>query len=169
MKKLIFSLIAGAVLIGAGVGVLFMELTEFTTTDYLPYINEKKLESFTFSDSEIFSDDKKVEIDVYLGEYFEDYGSCEVIEDQSVEGIDVKIYYKGEKPVFSFYTDRYYKDSDYSSYTLYCYAETYMPKDLLDAAKYMFHNKVIVKDPSNYHIEKVVIRTSHPEMITTSY
>jgi len=40
MKKLILSLIFGAVFIGAGVGVLFMELTEFTTAEYLPYVKQ---------------------------------------------------------------------------------------------------------------------------------
>lgn len=168
MKKLIIALIAGAVFIGAGVGVLFMELAEFTTTDYLPYIEQEKLETFSFNDSSIFTDkNKKAEINIYLGEYFDNTGSCEIIADKTVDGIDVVIMYRGEKPEFSFHTSHY--NEEYTYYFLSCYAETYMPKDLLDAAEYMFKNKVIVKYPSNYYVEKVIIKTNHPELITTSY
>lgn len=170
MKKLIFSLIAGAVFIGVGIGVLFMELTEFTMADYLPYIEQEKLETFTFSDSSIFeNDNEKARVDIYLGEYFEDNGKCEIVEDKSVDGVSVTISYRGEKPHFTFNENWFDDGNDTQVYSLHSYTETYMPKDILDAAKYMFQNKVIVKDMSNCYVEKVVIKTNHPELITTSY
>jgi len=171
MKKLIISLIFGAVFIGAGVGVLFMELTEFTTAEYLPYIKQEKLETFTFTDNNIFTETEaeKAKINIYLGEYFEDSGKCEIVEDKTVEGISITVSYRGQKPRFHF-NEHWYDEGDNAQvYRLDCYTETYMPKEILDAAKYMFQHKVLVTEPTNYLVEKVVIKTSHPELILTSY
>lgn len=171
MKKLIFSLIIGAVFIGAGVGVLFMELAEFTTAEYLPYIKQEKIENFTFTDSNIFgeAENEKARIDIYLDEYYEDSGKCEIVEDKTVDGVSITVSYRGKKPRFYFNEQWYDEANDTQVYSLDCYTETYMPKDILDAAKYMFNHKVIVTDPTNYIVEKVVIRTNHPELIKTSY
>lgn len=171
MKKLILSLIAGAVFIGIGAGVLFLELSEFTMTDYLPYIQTEKRDSFSFSDSEIFGKDNstEAEIDLYLGNYFYDSGKVKLVEDETVEGVDVKIIYRGEKPHFYFHNSWYNEDENRSSYRLSCFAENYMPKDILDAAKYVFENKVLVKDFSNFRVEEIIITTSHPELIKTSF
>ena len=171
MKKLIISLIFGAVFIGAGVGVLFMELTEFTTGEYLPYIKQEKIETFTFTDNDIFGeeDDENARIDIYLGDYFENNGKCEIVEDKSCDGMSITVSYRGQKPTFSFY-EHWYDDQDNAQiYMLECYIDTYMPKDILDAAKYMFQHKVIITEPTNYLVEKVVIKTNHPELILTSY
>ena len=69
MKKLLISLIVGAVFIGAGIGVTFMELAEFTTAEYLPYVKQEKAETFTFTDSEIFDNSERAKVDIYLGDY----------------------------------------------------------------------------------------------------
>lgn len=171
MKKLIISLIFGAVFIGAGVGVLFMELAEFTTAEYLPYVKQEKIETFTFTDSGIFgeTDTDKAIIDIYLGEYFEDGGKCEIVEDKTVEGVSITVSYRGKKPTFTFNEHWYDDGNEAQVYRLDCYIETYMPKDIIDAAKYMFEHKVIVTEPTNYIVEKVVIKTSRPELIMTSY
>ena len=55
MKKLILSLIIGAMLIGAGIGVLFVEMAEFTSTDYLPYVQQTKTEKFNYFSESHFS------------------------------------------------------------------------------------------------------------------
>lgn len=171
MKKLIISLIFGAVFIGAGVGVLFMELTEFTTAEYLPYIKQEKLETFTFTDNNIFTETEaeKAKINIYLGEYFEDNGKCEIVEDKTVEGVSITVSYRGQKPRFYFGENWYDEDNNTQLYQLDCYTETYMPKEILDAAKYMFQHKVLITEPANYLVEKVEIKTSHPELILTSY
>lgn len=171
MKKLIISLIFGAVFIGAGVGVLFMELTEFTTAEYLPYIKQEKLETFTFTDNNIFTETEveKAKINIYLGEYFEDNGKCEIVEDKTVEGVSITVSYRGQKPRF-YFGEHWYDEGDNTQvYQLDCYTETYMPKEILDAAKYMFQHKVLITEPTNYLVEKVEIKTSHPELILTSY
>ena len=168
MKKLILSLIIGAIFIGAGIGVLFVEMAEFTSTDYLPYVQQTKTEKFVFDDTDIFSgtDSHNVVVNLQLDEYFRTNGSYKVVEDKSVQGISMEIEYHGKKPTFRFHNNWYDKDNNTNWYTLYCYADTVLPKDIIDAAKYMFGNKVIVTSPSNYYIEKVVIKTNHPELIT---
>ena len=82
MKKLLISLIVGAVFIGTGVGVLFMEIAEFTTAEYLPYVKQEKAETFTFTDSEIFDNSERAKIDIHLGEYFENNGKYEIVEEK---------------------------------------------------------------------------------------
>ena len=168
MKKLLISLILGAVFIGTGVGVLFMEIAEFTTAEYLPYVKQEKAETFTFTDSEIFDNSERAKIDIHLGEYFENNGKSEIVEDKTVDGVSITVTYRGEKPRFSFYENWYDENRKAQVYTLDCYIETYMPKDILDAAKYMFEHKVVVTEPTNYIVEKVVIKTNHPELIMLS-
>ena len=168
MKKLLISLIVGAVFIGAGIGVTFMELAEFTTAEYLPYVKQEKAETFTFTDSEIFDNSERAKVDIYLGEYFENNGKSEIVEDKTVDGVSITVTYRGEKPRFRFYENWYDENDKAKFYTLHCYIETYMPKDILDAAKYMFEHKVIITEPTNYIVEKVVIKTNHPELITLS-
>ncbi len=170
MKKFIFSLIVGAIFIGAGIGVLFMEISEFTYADYLPYVTQQKTQSFTFEDDSIFKDNdgKTVEIDIYFDNYFQENGKCNVIEDNSVEGVKVEVKYHGQKPRFRF-DQNHYIDPAKSSYNLYAYHETYLPKDLLDAGRYMFTEKVFVKHIDNFYISEVIIKTNHPDLILTSY
>ena len=71
MKKFIISIIAGAILIGIGAGVLFFESAQFSLHEYLPYITESKISTFSFTDGEIFenNDNQPITIDVYLGRY----------------------------------------------------------------------------------------------------
>lgn len=171
MKKFIFSLIAGAVLIGVGAGVLFMEIADFTMVDYLPYVLEEKPKTFTFEDNTIFAEnpDKNISINIYLGDYFRYNGSCQIVEDKSVDGVEFYVKYYGQKPYFSF-SDQWYEESDTTRYYhFYAYHETYLPKDLLEAAKYMFQEKVFVTEPDNFYVSELIIRTNHPELIKTSY
>lgn len=170
MKKFIISLIAGAVLIGAGIGVLFVEVAEFTVADCLPYIAEDKIDTFTFEDNEVFvrSKGNPVKIDMYLGEYFMANGNVLVVEDAEVDGVEITIDYHGNKPKFSFYDASYgeiYGEEYVAGYTLYSYQNHYLPKDIMDALKYMCQNKVLVENFDTYCIEKVVIKTSSPNLI----
>ena len=171
MKKLLLSLIIGAVLIGTGAGVLFAEIAEFSKVDYLPYLEEKRLETLYFSDMDVFDEhpDGTKEIDIYLGGFFDDNGECVVKEDKTVEGIEVEIYYRGERPNYGFYRSWTNEDGSYSSYHLFCSMNDFMPKDIMEAAKYIFKNKVLAEDMNNFIVEKVVIKTSRPHLIKTSY
>ena len=44
-----------------------------------------------------------------------------------------------------------------------------MPKEILDAARYIFSNKVIVQSSDMYLVEKVTIKTGNPELVKVSY
>lgn len=163
MKKFIISLIAGAVLIGIGVGVLFMEIAEFSSTEYFAFIMEDKIDTFTFEDDGIFkTDGQQVEIDIYLGEYFKKYGKYEIVESPATEGVEISIDYRGAKPLFQF---RDYSGNEDIVYSLHCYQSTLMPKEILDAAKYICQNKVIVENADMYIVEKVTIKTSNPHLV----
>ncbi|MBR5305537.1 MAG: hypothetical protein IKU47_01300 [Oscillospiraceae bacterium] len=168
MKKFIISLIIGAVLIGVGAGVFFMEIAEFSSTEYFSYIKEDKIDTFTFEDNGIFkaSDGEQVEINVYLGDYFQKYGKYEIVHSPATEGVEISIDYRGAKPRFEFYD---YGVEDKNLYSLHCYQSSVMPKEILDAARYIFSNKVIVQSGDMYIVEKVTIKTGNPELVKITY
>ena len=170
MKKFIISLITGAVLIGVGVGITFMEIAQFSTTDYLTYISNDSIETFTFSDQGIFeeSEGNPVSINVYLGEYFRQNHNVQIVESPAVEGVEISIDYRGIKPRFEFWNHTYSSTESGKTvyqYSLGCYTDTLMPKDILQAAKYICQNKTVPQDFTLYKIEKVVIKTSKPQLI----
>ena len=172
MKKLIISIITGSVLIGIGIGVLFMEIAEFSVSETYPAVMQQSSKNFTFNDDEIFndSDGKNILINTYLGEYFYDYGKTEIIEDPTVEGAEFTIKYRGIKPRFSFHGAGYYEygrgeQGRVYEYYLNAQSEDLMPKDILSAAEYMCKNKTFVKYMDMFYVEKVTIRTNHPELI----
>ncbi|MBR2503289.1 MAG: hypothetical protein IKB62_04100 [Oscillospiraceae bacterium] len=170
MKKFIFSLIAGAVFIGVGIGVFFMEITEFTITDYLPYIMEDKIDTFTFEDPNIFTESKgeTVQIHVYLGEYFKRSGKVEIVESPGTEGVEISVDYHGTKPRFQFWDNGYNEkngETYINSYSFDCYQNHYLPKDIMEALKYMCQNKVIVENFDTYCVEKITVKTAQPELI----
>ncbi|MBQ9845960.1 MAG: hypothetical protein IJO54_07775 [Oscillospiraceae bacterium] len=170
MKKFIFSLIAGAIFIGVGVGVLFMEITEFTFADYLPYIKEDKIDTFTFEDPDVFTESKgkPVTIYVYLGEYFKNNGKVEVVESPATEGVEITVDYHGTKPRFQFWDNGYdesHGETYISSYQLDCYQNHYLPRDIMQALQYMFQNKVIVENFDTFCVEKLTVKTANPELL----
>ena len=170
MKKFIISLIIGAVLIGSGIGVTLMEIAQFSTTDCLTYINSDSIETFTFSDKGIFeeSEGNPVSINVYLGEYFRHNHNVQIVESPAVEGVEISIDYRGLKPRFEFWNHTYSSAESGKTvyqYSLSCYSDNIMPKDILNAAKYICQNKTIPQDFTLYKIEKVVIKTSKPQLI----
>jgi len=164
MKKLIASLIAGAIFIGVGVGVFFMEIAEFSSTDYFAYIKEDNIKTFTFEDDSIFTEntDEEVVINVYLGEYFRQYGGYKIVDSPSTEGIEISIDYRGSRPLFNF-SD--YSGNDSTVYSLHCYQSTPMPKEILDAVKYICQNKVIVRNSDMFIVENVTIKTCNPHLL----
>lgn len=167
MKKLIASIIAGSILVGIGIGVMFMEIAEFSVSDTYPAVMRQSAKTFTFNDDEIFEDSngKNVVINTYLGEYFYDYGKMEIIEDPTVEGAEFTIKYRGIKPRFSFHGAGYYEQGRVYEYYLSSHNENVMPKDILSAAEYMCKNKTFVKYMDMFYVEKLTIRTNHPELI----
>ena len=170
MKKFIISLIIGAVLIGSGIGVTLMEIAQFSTTDYLTYINSDSIETFTFNDQSIFdeSEGNPVSINVYLGEYFRQNHNVQIIESPAVEGVEISIDYRGIKPRFEFWNHTYSSAESGKTvyqYSLNCYHDILMPKDILQAAKYVCQNKIIPQDFSLYKVEKVIIKTANPQLI----
>ena len=169
MKKLIFSLITGAVLIGVGIGVMMMEIAEFSMTDTYPEIKNSPLQEFSFSDNTVFEDngkDRQINIYGYLGEYFEDFGKIEVVESKNTKGIEVIIKYRGTKPRFNFNGYGYINDDVYE-YNLSAYSSNIMPKQILDFAEYMCTNRTLVKYQDIFYVEKVIIKTSQPQLVNS--
>ena len=174
MKKFIISLITGAVLIGAGIGVTFMEIAQFSSTEYFSFVKESNIETFTFEDDGIFEavDGNQAEINVYLGEYFRQNHNVQIVESPAVEGVEISIDYRGLKPRFDFRNHTYSSAESGKTvyqYSLSCYSDNIMPKDILNTAKYICQNKVIPESGDLYIVEKVTIKTNHPELIKVTY
>jgi len=172
MKKLIISLITGSVLIGIGIGVMMFEITEYTMSDTYPFVKNTAIQKFEFTDNDVFEEageNRTVNVYGYLGEYFEEQGKFEVVEDKTVEGIEVAVHYYGTKPRFNFHGYAYdYRGYEYE-YTLSAYSDNIMPKQILDAAEYMCQNKTIVKYQDMFYVEKVIIKTSQPQLIEVKF
>ena len=171
MKKLIISLISGAILIGVGIGVLMMEIAEFSVIDTYPEIKNSPMQEFTITDENFFEAAGKnntVNIYGYLGEYFHDFGKTEVVQDKNTKGVEIIIKYRGEKPLFRF-NDHNYNSSNTYEYSLHTYNENIMPKQILDMAEYMCKNKTFVRYQDMYYVEQVIIKTSDPQRINTSF
>ena len=171
MKKLIISLILGAVLTGIGIGVLMMEIAEFSVSDTYPEIKNSTLQEFTVTDKNFFEDaDKNSTVNIYgyLGNYFHDFGKTEIIEDKSTDGVEIIIKYRGTKPLFRF-NGHGYNSSNIYEYSLHTYNENIMPKQILDMAEYMCKNKIFVKYQDVYYVEQVIIKTSEPQRINTNF
>ena len=171
MKKLIISLITGAALVGIGIGVLMMEIAEFTVSDTFPEIKNSPLQEFSISDENFFDNTDKnstVNIYGYIGDYFHDFGKTEIIEDKNTDGVEIIIKYRGTKPLFRF-NDHSYNSSNIYEYSLHAYNENIMPKQILDMAEYMCKNKTFVKYQDVYYVEQIIIKTADPQRIDTSF
>lgn len=172
MKKLIISLIAGAVLVGIGIGVLLMEIAEFSMSDTYPDIKNSPLQEFSYTDNTVFDEageNHEINVYSYLGGYFDDFGKIEVVEDKKVDGIEVVINYRGTKPNFNFHGYAYEHRGYEYEYTLNAYSDDIMPKHILDMAEYMCSNKTIVKYQDLFYVEKVIIKTSQPQLINCEF
>lgn len=172
MKKLIISLITGSVLVGIGIGVMMMEIAEFSMSDTYPEIKNSPAQEFSYTDSAVFEDageNKAINIYGYLGEYFQDFGKFEVIEDNKVDGIEIIVKYRGAKPSFNFHGYAYEHRGYEYEYTLSAYSDNIMPKQILDMAEYMCTNKTIVKYQDTFYVEKVIIKTSQPQLINCEF
>lgn len=168
MKKLIISLITGSVLIGIGIGVMLFEIAEYSMTDTYPEIKNAPVQEFSFTDDAVFEDageGRTINIYGYLGEYFDDFGKFEVVEDKNVKGIEVTIKYRGTKPRFHFNGYGYEHRGYEYEYSLSAYSDNIMPKQILDMAEYMCTNKTIVRYQDLFYAEKVIVKTSQPQLI----
>lgn len=161
MKKLIISLISGAILIGIGLGVIFMEITQYSTLEYLPYVASQPLNSHIVNNAPIISaQDTNINFSDHCGYYFSEHGSWEVVKDSSLNEVKIEVFYRGERPRIQVYN---YGDNHYN---VNAYDYNTSPKEIFDVVKYAFEEKVIIHDASNFLIEKIVIHTPNPENIS---
>lgn len=178
MKKVMISLLIGSILIGVGTVALFLEVSEYSMQAYRQDVLQQSTQTVTL-DKQNFPDNvkSKVEIDGYIGYYFENEGKFEVILDKEVtDGFVADIYYKGTKPYV--YGNNLVKkyDDDYDVvvpnmfvYNIFTKNSFSTPKEFLDAVTYVFKNKMFIADIGTYLVEKVVIRTSDPQRIVNDF
>ena len=172
MKKLIISLITGAVLTGIGIGVLLMEIAEFSMTDIYPEIKNAPLQEYSYTDETVFEDageNREVNLYCYLGGYFDDFGKLEIVEDQNVDGIEITVKYRGDKPSFNFHGYAYEHRGYEYEYSISAYSDDIMPKQILEMAEYMCTNKTIVKYQDLFYVENVTVKTSQPQLINCEF
>ena len=172
MKKLIISVITGAILIGIGICVTVFEVAQFDVSETLPYIKSSKNEVYTLKEDEnIFKNNKEIYLNYYLGSYFSDYGKITVQEDKNIEGIQIDIIYSGKKA--NFYLDSYYHEHAAEVYDEDSFTELYIrragvsftPKEALEIAQYIFKNKTFIEHAEPYYVKEVIVRTANPQLI----
>lgn len=171
MKKLLISLLIGAVLIGTGVGVTALEISDWQWLNSRP--------SLTALPVARVNEEFKIDVNKYDGvEVYLDYfytgnnGSFrdEVVKVEKDENykdrICVEIKYKGEDPFCNFYD---YDNTDEGENTVSLYVDVISRgnfKEYKKIVEEMFENKVFYNHTDVSLIEKITVRTAYPEKIT---
>ncbi len=169
VKKLLVSFLAGALLIGTGIGVTVLELSRWDTADYPRYLEKEPVKTEEISEEFDIEDYEK--ISVYTAgqaSRFRNEKMVEIVEDKTcTDNIVVVVDYKGKLP----YTDIYsYETTDHSSQQDYLCMDiivqpdyNYSLSEIRQIVEEMFESKVFYRNNLNTLIEKVTIYTANPD------
>lgn len=176
MRKLLISFLVGAVLIGVGCGVMFIEAGQFTYVDYRQQLINRDSKTDSEFVAHDFEKDGKAVIHFYNNELQGHPTEIKIIMDSSIkDGYNIEYSYKGETPIVRINNyPSYYEDSSEqknkkkkeTEYHLNFYQDEMTPYSFLSAMEYMFENKVFSNNIENFIVESVTIKTAQPNMIT---
>ena len=167
MKKLLYSLLIGAVIMGVGIGVTMLEISHWEISDYTEYLDNEPLENCKFT-TDLDTQQVKT-MQVYVWNSWRDRGdSIEIVEDKSLtDKIVADISYRGQAPVA--YSDVHTSTVDNAEHETLCMrihpGEFSSVKQIRNTIEEMFKTKVFYRDVSATFIEKVTIYTAYPEKI----
>ena len=168
MKKLLVSLLAGAILIGVGLGVTALEISVWDTRRYPEYLEKETVQ--TVETEENINPQNYDKINVYVsGSYngFRNNKKMEIVEDKTfADTVKISIEYKGKVPYVHYYEySQGGEDGESISRLEYIVSPTYnySLKEIREIAEDMFKNKIFYTDNSATLIEKVTVHTAYPD------
>lgn len=176
VKKLLVSFLAGALLIGTGIGVTVLELSRWDTADYPRHLENEPVKTEEISKELDVEDYEKISVYVTgQSDRFRNEKKVEIVEDKTcTDSFVVVVDYKGKMPYSHIYS---YENSDRNSRQNYWYMDiivqpdyNYSLSEIRQIAEEMFDSKVFYTDNLNTLIEKVTIYTAKPDkFVVTGY
>jgi len=184
MKKLMISFLAGAVLIGTGLGITFLELSDWSASDYPAYLDTAESRLYETEEPVIMNEQEKIDtINISLNTMyrneFRKIDMVEVVKDPSYkDSVKIEIMYKGNEPDIYTYTyetssepvDYGTADSEEAETRLEGHIVVYTDQydsiaEYKQVIQAMFNEKTIYRNMNNCLIESVTVRTAYPEII----
>lgn len=171
MKKLLIAFLAGAMLIGVGLGVTALEVSEWDVVQHPYYLEKEELQTYTVVE-EINPADFK-EIDCYVSHAVRQsttaYEIIEIIEDAGyTDTIKFEIDYRGQTPENYCWS---YDGTDENGKEVYTLEYVIQPgynqslKVVRNMVEQMFKDKIFYIDNAGTLIEAVRVYTATPEKI----
>ena len=171
MKKVLISFLVGSILIGIGLGVTVMEISNWDFVYDNPMVSNQPVKT---TDEDFYMDLENQYVNATL--YVHTYGTrnvkdkIEVIKDSSLEDtIEVEVQYRGKEPRLYFYeSGSHYNDAGTlleQSYTLTVSDGSFSFKDIKELIGYAFENKVAFSTSAFHEIEKITVKTGNPEQL----
>ncbi len=166
MKKLLFFLLIGSVMMGLGIGVTMLEISAWEISDYPDYLADMPSENCDVTIEMDLREFENTEFYSY-GTYRSMNNNVEIIEDKTMtDKFVVNIQYKGNEPVA--YPRTYMigdeSETEYMDFVVHPGGfESF--KLIRQVIEDMFENKVYYLDASPTLIEKVTVYTAYPEKI----
>ncbi len=175
VKKLLVSFLAGALLIGAGLGVTVLEASRWDTADYPRYLEKEPVKTEEISKEFDIEDYEKISVYV-AGQSgrFRSEKMVEIVEDETcTDNIVVIVDYKGKLPYTEMYSYETGVDDNHQSLWMDIVIQpdyNYSLSEIRQVAEEMFENKVFYRNNLNTLIEKVTIYTANPDkFVVTGY
>lgn len=171
MKKLLIAFLAGAMLIGVGLGVTALEVSEWDVVHHPYYLEKEELQTYTVVEEINPADFSK--IDCYVSHAVRQstttYEIIEIIEDAAyTDTIKFEIDYRGQAPESYCWS---YENTDEDGRVEYTLEYMVQPgynqslKVVREMVEQMFRDKIFYTDNATTLIEAVRVYTATPEKI----
>ena len=164
MKKLLYCLLAGSVILGIGIGVTVLEISHWEISDYPSYLEKEPVENCEQTFQIDLQEFENTEFYSY-STYRDKNSNVEIVEDQTMtDKFVVNIQYKGKEPVAYHRIYESDNETEYADFVVHPGGfESF--KLIRQVIESMFENKVYYRDASPTIIEKVTVYTAYPEKI----
>ena len=166
MKKLLLSIFAGAVVLGIGLGVTALEISEWDMAHYPAYLDVKPMTTCEFTQEINVQQLDKARLYAYRT-FSGDERNVEIVADDTLtDSFIVKVEYRGEKPQVDNHSWADYDENDMVKEHIEVtvspqYSMSF--KDIKQALQEMFETKIFYRELTNTLIEKVTVYTAYPE------
>ena len=168
IKNMLISLVAGAVVLGVGLGITALEISRWDTAQYPAYLDKEPVKTQEFANETDVTEFES--INVYISGMPNSFRSeklIEIVEDKNCkDNFVVKIDYKGKEPFTDAYDfeDTNEKGEKFKRMDVLIRPDyNYTLREIRQLADRMFEDKVFYTGNTATVIEKVTVYTATPD------
>lgn len=168
IKNMLISLVAGAVVLGVGLGITALEISRWDTAQYPAYLDKEPVKTWEMTNETDVSEFES--INVYISGMPNSFRSeklIEIVEDKNCkDNFVVKIDYKGKEPFTDVYDfeDTNEKGEKFRRMDVHIWPDyNYTLREIRQLADRMFESKVFYTGNTATVIEKVTVYTATPD------